>query len=182
VLTVWVAITGALHLDGFLDACDGLFGGHTPESRLEILRDVHVGAFGVVGAVMLLLIKLAALVSLPVSRHIAALFLAPTLGRWGMTLAVVFFPYARPKGLGRAMKDHAGRRQAVLATAMALAVAWFAGEWLGLAAVALAGVTTWAVARFVLGRLPGLTGDIYGAICETIEVVVLLFFAAEVGL
>ena len=182
VLTAWVAITGALHLDGFLDACDGLFGGHTPESRLEILRDVHVGAFGVVGAVMLLLIKLAALVSLPVSRHIAALLLAPTLGRWGMTLAVVFFPYARPEGLGRAMKDHAGWREVALATVTGLAVAWFAGGWLGLVALGLAGATTWAVARFVLARLPGLTGDVYGAISETVEVVILLLFAAGIGL
>jgi hypothetical protein len=39
VLALWVILTGALHLDGFLDACDGLLGGFTPESRLEIMRD-----------------------------------------------------------------------------------------------------------------------------------------------
>ena len=41
-LALWVALTGALHLDGFLDACDGLFGGRTVESRLEIMRDEQV--------------------------------------------------------------------------------------------------------------------------------------------
>src|SRR5262249_47410216 len=43
VLTAWVVSTGALHLDGFCDLCDGLFGGHTPEDRLRILHDPHLG-------------------------------------------------------------------------------------------------------------------------------------------
>ena len=175
-LAAWVIVTGALHLDGFLDTCDGLFGGYTPESRLEIMRDERVGAFGLAGGVLLLLLKYTALVATP--RRTVALLVAPTLARWGMTLAVILFPYARSKGLGRAMKDHAGWPQVVLATAISLAVAWFAGGWWGLAALALAGVTTLATARFVLARLPGLTGDVYGAICELVEVVILLVFSA----
>jgi len=173
-LAAWVILTGALHLDGFLDTCDGLFGGHTPEARLRILRDERVGAFAVAGGVLLLLMKYTALAAVP-SRFVA-LILAPTLGRWGMALAVMAFPYARAEGLGRAMKDHVGWMQAGLATGVALAVAWFAGNWLGLAAMCLAGATTWAAARFALARLPGLTGDIYGAVCEVIEVVVLLLY------
>jgi adenosylcobinamide-GDP ribazoletransferase len=41
--------TGALHFDGFLDSCDGLFGYRTPERRLEIMRDSRVGSFAVAG-------------------------------------------------------------------------------------------------------------------------------------
>jgi adenosylcobinamide-GDP ribazoletransferase len=177
VLAAWVLASGALHLDGFLDACDGLFGGHTPESRMAIMRDERVGAFGVTGGVLLLLLKAAALTV--ASDPVAALLLASTLGRWGMALAIVAFPYARPAGLGRAMKDHAGWREVALATIIALPVAWFAGGWIGLAAVALAGVVVLSVARFALARLPGLTGDIYGAMCEAVEAAVLLLFAAR---
>src|SRR5438128_442116 len=39
VLVAWVTATGALHLDGLLDSCDGLFGGGTPDDRLRIMRD-----------------------------------------------------------------------------------------------------------------------------------------------
>jgi adenosylcobinamide-GDP ribazoletransferase len=180
VLTAWVVATGALHLDGFLDTCDGLFGGFTPESRLEIMRDERVGAFGTVGGVLLLLLKTAALYAVP-DRGIS-LLLAPTLARWGMTLVVVAFPYARPKGLGRAMKDHAGWEHLVLATAIGLAVVWFAAGWLGLVSMGLAGVTALAVARFVLPRLTGLTGDVYGAICEMVEAAILLLFATGIEL
>ena len=49
-----VIITRALHMDGLMDVCDGLFGGFTPERRLEIMRDSQVGAFGVAGGVTVL--------------------------------------------------------------------------------------------------------------------------------
>jgi adenosylcobinamide-GDP ribazoletransferase len=175
VLAAWVGASGALHLDGFLDACDGLFGGHTPEARLRIMRDERVGAFGLVGGVLLLLTQAAALASL--SARAGPLILAPVVARWAMALAVIAFPYARAEGLGRAMKEAAGWPQAVLASATALAAGWLvAGLW-GLAALALAGAVAWLVARWVLRRLPGLTGDVYGALCQVIEVLVLLFFA-----
>src|SRR5690242_16600444 len=61
VLLAWVLLTGALHLDGFCDLCDGLFGGRTPEDRLRILKDPHLGAFALAGGVLLLLGKFALL-------------------------------------------------------------------------------------------------------------------------
>ncbi len=179
VLVAWVILTGALHLDGFLDACDGLLGGSSPEERLRILRDERVGAFAVAGGILLLLVKYSALAAVPGSA--AALVIACTLGRWGITAAVVAFPYARPQGLGRDMKDNAGWPQMLLASATALAVAWGAGGGTGLLAFATAAVIAWAVARFTLGRIPGLTGDIYGATCEIVEVGVLLTLVALGG-
>lgn len=178
VLGGWVLCTGALHLDGFLDTCDGLFGGRTPEDRLRILHDEHTGAFAVIGGIVLLLVKFEGLAA--VSHRNAALLLAPVLGRWGMAAAVVAFPYARAEGLGRAMKDHAGWGQALRASALAALVAWFTCGWLGLAAMLLSGAQMFLVVRFVLTRLPGLTGDIYGALCELLETLVLLSYVARV--
>ncbi len=180
ILALWVILTGALHLDGFLDTCDGLLGGYTPESRLEIMRDERVGAFALAGGVLLLLIKFSALtVSMPIAP---ALLLAPVLGRWGMAIALFAFPYARPHGLGRAVKDNATRRQAVLATVLALlislAVAWWWADWRVLPAFAGAALVVWAGAKYTLRRIPGLTGDIYGALNEIIEVTVLLVLAS----
>jgi adenosylcobinamide-GDP ribazoletransferase len=177
VLLAWVILTGALHVDGFLDSCDGLFGGHTADQRLRIMQDEHVGAFAVVGGTLLLLIKWLALsAAVPFS---VALLLSPLLGRWCMVQAIILFPYARPKGLGRDMKDHAGWRQLLLATVTCTAGCWImAGPW-GLLLLAIVAVGTWGAAAFVLRRLPGLTGDIYGALCEIIEVAILLAFAAR---
>ena len=57
-------LTRGLHIDGLMDVCDGLFGGTTPERRMEIMRDSRVGAFAVAGAAGVLLLKYGALVSL----------------------------------------------------------------------------------------------------------------------
>jgi adenosylcobinamide-GDP ribazoletransferase len=180
VLAAWVLCTGALHLDGFLDACDGLFGGHTPEARLRIMRDERAGAFAVIGGVLLLLLKYAALAGNP--DRLAALVVAPVVGRWGMAVAVVAFPYGRPEGLGRAMKDHSGWPQAALASVIAGAVLSativLTGSGRAGLTLPLAAAVTWAGGRFALRRLPGLTGDIYGALCEVLEVAVLLVFVA----
>jgi adenosylcobinamide-GDP ribazoletransferase len=177
-LAAWVLVTGALHLDGFLDSCDGLFGGRTPEDRLRIMLDERAGAFAVIGAVLLLLVKYAALTTNP--DRLVALLVAPVVGRWAMSMAVVGFPYGRAEGLGRAMKDHAHCPQIVLASLIAVtvagAVAW--RDWRALTALPLAVIVTWAGGRLVLRRLPGLTGDIYGALCEMLEAILLLIFVA----
>src|SRR5215472_10652299 len=61
VVNIW--LTGGLHLDGLMDACDGLFGGRNPERKLEIMRDSRVGSFGVLGGVSAILLKFALLAS-----------------------------------------------------------------------------------------------------------------------
>ena len=178
ILAAWLLLTRALHFDGFLDTCDGLFGGFTPERRLEIMRDSRVGAFGVAGGVMLLLAKYAAIISLP---HLSGLLLAPVMGRWATSIAVFAFPYAREKGLGRDMKDNVHWSQVILATLVAILASWLFAGWTGLLAFAVSGVLLWLGAGFILRRIPGLTGDSYGALCEIVEVAVLLVFVAGVA-
>jgi len=93
-----VLLTGGLHLDGLMDTCDGVFCVRSPEERLVIMRDSHTGAFGVLGAVCLLLVKFAALSALLAGDQqllLDALLLAPMLSRWAMVLAALCFPYGR---------------------------------------------------------------------------------------
>lgn len=176
VLLIWVLLSGALHLDGFVDSCDGLFGGRTPAARLEIMKDERVGAFGLAGGVFLLLVKYAALSALP--GRPAALLVAPVLGRWGMTLSIFAFPYGRDQGLGKAMKDFTSAWQVALATIMAFGISWLLAAQTGLLACLVAALTTGLVAAFALRRIPGLTGDVYGAINEMVELATLLIFIA----
>lgn len=173
-LLALIAITRGLHFDGLMDVCDGLFGGFTPERRLEIMRDSHVGAFGVLGAAADLLLRYAALSSLADDWRVAGLLLPPVLGRWAMVWATVAYPYGRREGLGLAFKERAGWREVTLATVGAVvigAAAWW--PW-GAAGVLLGLAVAMPVARFMLRRLPGLTGDCYGAINEVVEGVVLV--------
>ena len=86
-LAAWILLTGGLHLDGLADCCDGLFHASNPERRLQIMKDPHLGAFGAMGLVLTLLLKFAALASLPSERTILAILLSASLGRWIILLA-----------------------------------------------------------------------------------------------
>ncbi len=153
-------LTGGLHLDGLMDTCDGVFCVRSPEERLVIMRDSHVGAFGVLGAVCLLLVKFAALGALLAGDRqllLGGLLVAPMLSRWAMVLAAVCFPYGRSgETLGSSFHRTVGPVQ-------------------------LAATLAYLVARFALSRLPGLTGDVYGAINEVIETLVLVTFTLHWG-
>ncbi len=195
-LVVMVLATRGLHLDGLMDVCDGLFGGYTKERRLEIMKDPHVGAFGVVAGSVLILLKFAALLSLlhpqfitgawtsdvAVLRALAfssqpgkvlALLLFPTLSRWAMVVCLGAFPYARQQGLGSPFHQGNAKLAALTAALTALAASLILGGFGGLGL--LAGVTLLALAAgWIMTRaFGGLTGDCYGAVNEVSEVAVL---------
>ncbi len=174
-LALWVVISGALHLDGFADACDGLFAATTRERRLEILRDVHLGTFGAVGLLLLLIVKFAAMASAP---SFAPILLAPVLGRWAMVFAATF-PLARASGMAALFRAGLTWRIVLVATILAGLSCAFFGAF-GFAALGVASIVAWLLARLALNRLGGLTGDIYGMICESVETSVLVLGAVMV--
>ena len=167
-------VTGAMHLDGFIDTCDGLVGGRTPQQRWDVMRDSRVGAFGVVGAFCLLLLKYVSLGGLPESSRVATLVLMPTLGRWAVVCCIYAFPYARPEGLGKAFKEQADWPKVAAATMFALTTSVVLLRLGGVVLILGLVLIILALATFLHRRLGGLTGDNYGAIIEIGEVVALL--------
>jgi adenosylcobinamide-GDP ribazoletransferase len=164
-------LTGALHLDGLMDACDGLLAITTPERRLEIMRDSHVGSFAIVGATTLLLAKYASFLALPAEHRLAAFIAVGSLSRWAMVYAASRYPSARPDGLAFTFRTGLRTRDLAVATALAAVLAAPAGLAGGLGFVA-AWLATVVLARYTESKISGLTGDTYGAICEIVEVVV----------
>lgn len=171
VIGLWIAATGALHLDGLADCFDGLFVSAPVERRLEILADVHVGAFGVVGLVWFLIAKTAALASLAGG---GALLLAPIAGRWLMVLLAGSQP-ARPDGLGARLHGELGRGVWLVAVLpVAVAVGLGIRGLLALLAAHAVGFAWLALAR---RRVGGQTGDVLGAAGELGELACLVAFA-----
>lgn len=170
-------LTRALHLDGFMDACDALLGAFERRRRLEILRDTHVGAFAVVGLTSLLLLKISSLAALPQTSRQSVLLLFPCLSRWGMLLVMELFPYIRREGLGTAFFGNRARRPLIGGFCLALAVAIGLGGTTGALLFALASAVSWAVGYWAARALGGLTGDIYGAVNETAEASILIVAA-----
>ncbi len=181
-LVALVVITGGLHLDGLADTCDGLAGHKTVEERWQVMRDSRVGAFGVIGVFLLLLVKYVSLNSVPQNLMMATLVLMPVVSRWAMVYAVFAYPYARPTGLGKAFKQGASWQSFTIATVITLVIAIGLARAASIAYFYLAGLVVmlgiWvivvAIATYLRQKFSGLTGDTYGAINEVAEVSVLI--------
>ena len=180
-VAVMIGVTRGLHLDGLMDVFDGVFGGFTPERRLEIMRDSRVGAFGVIGAIAVLLLKYGALVSLlmlPQPGKEWALFLFPTLSRWTMVVLLGAFPYVRTQGLGSPFHGTGIKIATTIAGISALAASVLLGGFAGLGLFFGVTVVAWLMGWAIAKTLGGLTGDAYGATNEIIETVVLIVATA----
>ena len=176
-----VLITGASHLDGFIDTCDSMVAGRSPKERHAIMRDSRVGAFGVVGVCCLLLVKYASLLTLPDDYRMAGLLLMPVLGRWSMVYAILAYPAARSEGLGQYFKEQSNWWGLVIATIITIAVSVVLLNLWGLALVVAIWLILVIISVVLRKKLGGLTGDTYGAINEVIEVCTLILVPLIAG-
>ena len=172
-LIVWVMLTGGLHLDGLADCCDGLFVSAAPERRLEIMKDPHVGAFGVIGLIMTLFLKAAGLASLtPISSF--SILLAASLARWCI-LPLGLMPLARPSGMAADFVSGFQRSFILWGAIIPLTLVILLGLRGILSLVAGVGATA-LIIWLAKSRIGGVTGDVFGMIVEIVETVVLLVF------
>ena len=175
-------LTGGLHSDGLMDTADGLLAGGSRQRMLDIMKDSRVGSFGIITYVSVILLKWSLLFELLGDERLAALIVMPVLGRFAMTLGITLFPYARPDGIGKAFAQYAGRPALFMAALWTVLITAGCGltAWAALAATT---VFALLLACYASDRLGGLTGDVYGAITELTETLVLLTYvvAARVG-
>ncbi len=174
-LTVWVLLTGALHLDGLADSADAWLGGLGDRHKtLAIMKDPYCGPVAIVALVLLLLLKLAALEHLISSENWTAVLLAPVLARTLLILLFLSTPYVRSGGLGTVLSEHLPRSacQMVVAVTLVLVFLFFdmAGFWLFVALFLM----FFVLRLLMLQRIGGTTGDTAGALVEITEAVVLI--------
>ncbi len=172
-LLIQVILTGGLHLDGLMDTLDGVWGGKDSDERLAIMRDSRVGAFGVLGAFLLLLTKFSVYALLNFNL-LPLLIIAPVLGRQVMVWVLISYPYARQQGLGTIFNVSGDLRKFAVTTGVTLFTSIIFLKITGLILFLSTGIFAFILAKFCVRLLGGLTGDTYGAFCELIEVFVLL--------
>jgi len=174
-----ITVTGALHLDGIADVIDGLAGGRDREGALRIMKDSRVGAMGVVGLVMVLLLKYLTLFNLPFAVKSAGLVFFPAAGRWMQVVLAAFCRYARSEGgTGAAFIEKVGEREWLVATGTIVVAALALFGMKGFFLLFLLGVGATVLIRYFHHRLGGVTGDVLGAATELAEVFTLLLILA----
>jgi adenosylcobinamide-GDP ribazoletransferase len=175
-LVVWVLLTGGLHLDGLADCCDGLLASASVERRLEIMKDPHVGAFGVIGLILVLFLKATTLTSLTQATSLGIL-LAVSLARWCI-LPVGLLSVARPSGMAADFALGFQRSFIIWGAIIPVAIAvliGIRGVLSALTGVGAAALVLW----LAKSRIGGVTGDVFGMVVEVVETVVLLAFLIE---
>lgn len=187
IITGWIAITGGLHLDGAIDAADGL-AVLDPQRRLEVMADSRSGAFGVMAAVIILLLKTTALSSLESHRWFG-LVAAASWGRWGQLAAIARYPYLKPTGTGAFHKVAIRSTwEAVPGLVLLLGISGCLGwlnpqTWQVVIGLGVAGMTiALCTGAWFNRKLGGHTGDTYGAVVEWTETLVLCVLAIIQGL
>jgi adenosylcobinamide-GDP ribazoletransferase len=180
VTTLWIVLTGGLHLDGVMDTADGLA---VPDSerRLTVMSDSRTGAYGVMAAIVLILIKVATISDLSSST---ALWTIPIWGRWAQWLAIARYPYLKAEGTGAfhrrslALPQDLGPSLLLFLIVLSICLGSrpHQAALFGIALILSLGIS-WSVAAWFNMRFSGMTGDIYGAITEWTEAFILCSFS-----
>ncbi|MDO6591715.1 adenosylcobinamide-GDP ribazoletransferase [Loktanella sp. D2R18] len=171
VIGVNIIITGAMHEDGLADSADGLWGGWDRARRLEIMKDSHIGTYGVLALALSLLIRwlgLSALIALDI--YWAGLVAIAVLSRGGMVVLMAAMKNARDTGLSKSV----GRPTAATAwvtIAIAVLIAALLGQFAMIVVAPFAVLACGLIARTKIG---GQTGDILGATQQITEMTLLL--------
>jgi adenosylcobinamide-GDP ribazoletransferase len=177
VVVLWAFLTRGIHLDGLADTFDGIGGGYDPASRLAIMKDSRLGTFGGIAVASALLLKTAAAAGLTGQDLLRALFAAPILGRWGILFAMGLFPSARPGGMGDTFRKGCTTKSLATGSILTVALALAAFGWRGILPLLAVPFTALLLSVWLTRLLGGLTGDSYGAVCETTELLTLLCFS-----
>lgn len=181
----WLAITGGIHFDGLMDTADGIFSHSDRDHMLEIMTDSRVGNFGAMTGFCTLVLKVAALSTLPAWILPPALLLVPTWARWCESFAIGAFPYLRKSGMGKIWHDTTRYPLDVYLAGIVPLLATAGCQlygWPPAAPIAIFTVLSGLSASYALNRiLKGQTGDTYGASVELAETGALLCVALAAG-
>ncbi|WP_432219016.1 adenosylcobinamide-GDP ribazoletransferase [Pseudomonas kribbensis] len=177
-LTVWVLLSGALHLDGLADSADAWLGGFGDRERtLTIMKDPRSGPIAVVTLVLVLLLKYAALLALIEKQQGMALIIVPLMGRAALLGLFLTTTYVRAGGLGQALADHLPRKTGWRVLAVSSVVCVLIAGFNAVVALLLAVVVFIWLRHLMVRRLGGTTGDTAGALLELLEMSVLVGLA-----
>ncbi|MFA6137804.1 MAG: adenosylcobinamide-GDP ribazoletransferase [Sulfurimonas sp.] len=165
---MWIFLTGALHLDGLSDTIDGIY---TPRERaLEVMKEPHVGAMGMIFTAAFLILKAS---TLAVFDAFYLLPLVLMLSRFNAVLAIYFYPYVSPNGMSSFAKEELKNFQVLAATIYVITIGALMFGLLNLVLIFVSLLILFVIKLYFLKRYGGFTGDIYGFCIEVTELILL---------
>lgn len=165
----YIILTGALHLDGLADTCDGIFSGRSRERILEIMRDSQTGVYGVISIGFWFIFYAVLLNYVPYE----ALILMPVVGKSAPILSAYFGNYIRQDGLGKVFAENSGKIELSIAMILPVLISIFLTPYF-LISIGIAFLSVLAATGQFKKIIGGVTGDTMGFVCETSQMIFLL--------
>lgn len=183
-IVVRLLVTGALHEDGLADFLDGFGGGNDRERILAIMKDSHIGTYGVIGLVIYFLLLAAALCSMTPTVAAVTIFAADPFAKMVASELVMMMPYARREDEAKARMVYrkidvkAGISLAVQGLLPIVGFIWLTGiAWELLFFIPC--IVMYFLYLLIWRRIRGYTGDCCGAVCLLVELTVILVVCSQ---
>lgn len=170
-IIVGILTTGALHEDGFADVCDGFGGGWGKQRILEIMKDSHIGVYGVLGLLLLLLLKFTALNNLPAIALPALLIAGHSVSRLAPLLLMHKLDYARDDQSKSAAAIYQPNRQQLAVAGCCALLPILLLPPLCVSAIIPVLLSTVFLGKYFYRHIGGYTGDCLGASQQVAEVI-----------
>lgn len=175
VVLVSVLITGAFHVDGLADTCDGIFSARKKDRMLEIMKDSRLGTNGAVAIFFDLMLRIALLSSLSETQIIKVILVTPIISKT-MVAVLAYISPKRENGLGGLFVGKVTKKNAIIALLICVISSFLISGYMALIIILLNVVLIIIYRNYILSKLGVITGDILGAANEISEIFVLFIF------
>lgn len=173
VLTLsYIIITGGIHLDGTADTSDGIFSGRTGEKIFEIMSDSHIGTFGVLSLILVVLSQFVLFSYL----DIYSCFIMPVVGRACVITASWNKKYAKKtKGMGTVFIESIDSKVLTINLVILLFLIMLFPYRLTFAVSSFATIMfSYFISSKIEDKIDGMTGDTCGFITEISQIIFMI--------
>jgi adenosylcobinamide-GDP ribazoletransferase len=174
-----ILITGALHIDGFSDTCDGFFAFKGKDKIIEIMKDSRIGAFGCIGIVLNLMIKYQGYLLLLGYKSHLFLLIVPMISRFSMILLSYIGKTAKEKGSGNLFINTVTIKEVIVNIIFVITLGLLLGFIFETAILVFASVIITVLFNLLCNtKINGITGDSLGANNELVMLFSLIIISS----
>lgn len=184
VVTIGLILTGGLHMDGLADTGDAYFSYQDREKRLDIMADPRIGAFGTMVLLLAIVGKIIIVAESIDDVSLLLVLVIPVLSRIALIGLFSSTQSAKREGLAVFFQQQTDYKKLKLVTIVLILllfilIGWLLTFWTALVLFTIVLISVWLYRAWCLRNFGGVTGDLFGACVEGVEIVLwtsLLFF------
>jgi adenosylcobinamide-GDP ribazoletransferase len=174
-----ILITGALHIDGFGDTCDGFFAFKGKDKIIEIMKDSRIGTFGCIGIILNLLIKYEGYLLLLDNTNALMLLIIPMISKFSMILLSYIGKPAKEKGSGNLFINTVTLKELIVNIIFIITIGFLLTFIFETAILFIAAVIITILFNLLCNsKIKGVTGDSLGANNELIVLLSLIILSS----